>query len=38
MKKKESITSKLQFIIQKCIENKIDANTKIQLGNIFFNA
>jgi hypothetical protein len=32
----ESITSKLHFIIQKCIANNIDANTKIQkLGNVF---
>jgi len=36
-KKKKSITSKLHSIIQKCIENKIDANTRIQLGNTLFN-
>ncbi len=34
----KSITSKLHSIIQKCIANNIDANTKIQkLGNVFFN-
>jgi hypothetical protein len=34
----KSITSKLQSIIQKCIADNIDANTKIQkLGNVFFN-
>jgi hypothetical protein len=33
------ITSKLHSIIQKCIANKITANTKIQkLGNKFLNA
>jgi len=34
----KSITSSLHSIIQKCIANNIDANTKIQkLGNVFFN-
>jgi len=38
-KKKKSITSSLHSIIQKCIANNIDANTRIQkLGNVFFNA
>jgi hypothetical protein len=33
-----SITLELHFIIQKCITNNIDANTKIQkLGNVFLN-
>jgi hypothetical protein len=35
----KSITSKLYFIIKKCIANNIDANTIIQkLGNVFLNA
>jgi hypothetical protein len=35
----KSITSKLHFIIKKCIANNIDVNTIIQkLGNVFLNA
>jgi hypothetical protein len=35
----KSITSKLHFIIQKCITNNIDANIKIQkLSSVFINA
>jgi hypothetical protein len=35
----KSITSKLHSIIQKCIANNTNANTKIQkLGNLFFKA
>jgi hypothetical protein len=35
----KSITSKLHFIIKKCITNNIDANTIIQkLGNVFLDA
>jgi len=34
----KSMTLKLHYIIQKCITNNIDANTKIQkLHNVFFN-
>ncbi len=34
----KSMTLELHFIIQKCIINNIDANTKIQkLGNVFLN-
>jgi hypothetical protein len=34
----KSITSKLHFIIKKCITNYIDANTIIQkLSNVFLN-
>ncbi len=37
--KKNSTTSKLHFIIKKCIANNIDANSKTQkLGNVFLNA
>jgi hypothetical protein len=32
------ITSKLHSIIQQSIEDKLDANIRIQLGNTFFNA
>ncbi len=35
----QSITSKLHFIIKKCITNNIDVNIKIQkLGNVFLDA
>jgi hypothetical protein len=37
-KKDESIALELHFIVQKCIANKINANTRIQkLGYVFLN-